>query len=100
MHRFLFALPPLNVHVARGLGGVGFGGSLPSAAALSGCACQRIERASGLNLVFALAPFNFSGLRAVFSGDLYNRRWRFWWIHACGTRGQAPCTVFVLRFHR
>ena len=58
---FSFALSPLNVHGARGRGGMGFGGSLPSAAALSMYACQRVGRASGLNFVFALAPLELPG---------------------------------------
>ena len=65
---FSFALPPLNLHGGRGLGGVGFGGSLVSAAALLECACQRVERASRFKLVFALESFNFPGPGAVLSG--------------------------------
>ena len=69
---FSFALPPLNFHGARGRGGVGFGGLLPSVAALLECACQRIRRESGLNFVFALAPFNFLGPGVgVFGGFLH-----------------------------
>ena len=30
---------------------------------------------------------------AVFSGDIHNRRRRFWWIHASGTGGEARCTI-------
>ena len=85
---FSFALPPLNLHGARRRGGVGFGGSLLSAAALLECAYQSVGRASGFNFVFALEWFNFPGPGAVFSGDLYNRRWRSWWIHVSGTGGE------------
>ena len=56
---FFFAIPPLNFNGARARRGAGFGGSLPSAAALLVYACQRVGRANGLNFFFALAPFNY-----------------------------------------
>ena len=49
-----FALPPMSFHGAGGQGGAGFGGSLPSAAALLVYARQRVERASVLNFCFLL----------------------------------------------
>ena len=49
---FPFALPPLNFHGPGERGGAGFGGSLPSAAVLLVYACQRVGRASVLNVYF------------------------------------------------
>ena len=130
---FCFALSPLNFHGAGGQGGKGFGGSLPSAAALSVYACQRVVRASGLNFVFALAPLDFPGAGSgvfgrsppsvavllvcsfqrvgrangvncffcpsavkfsrtegrCFLADLYNRRRRFWYMHASVSGGRV-----------
>ena len=57
---FSFALPPLNFHGTEGRGGAGFGGSLPSVAALLVYACQRVGRASVLNIILLACAYQFS----------------------------------------
>ena len=101
---FSFVLPPMSFHGAGGKGGKGFGGSLPSAAALLVYACQRVGRANGVNFCSLRSRFSiFTDRGTVFSGDLYNQRRRLWWIHASGTADEARCTVFFallpLYFH-
>ena len=66
-----FALQLFDWFGVSGRGGAGFGGSLPSAAALLVYACQRVRRGSGLNFVFALAPSSFPGPGGVvYDGSL------------------------------
>ena len=86
-----FALPPLNFHGAGGRGGAGFVASILSAAVLLIYACQRVGWASVLNVCFLLFSRRsiFPDRGAVFMGDIYNRRRRFWWIHVIGTGGEA-----------
>ena len=88
---FSFALSPLNLHGTGGQGGAGFVGSILPAAALLVNACQRVGRASVLNVCFLLflrrSIFPHRG--AVFWGDIYNRRRRFCWIHVVGTGGEV-----------
>ena len=55
-------------------------------------ACQRVERASGLIFVLRLCHSILPERRAVFSGDHYSLRRRYWWIHGSGT-GEARYTV-------
>ena len=55
-----FAFLPINFHGAGGRGGAGFGGSLPSAAALLIYACQRVGRASVLIFFFSAYAVQFS----------------------------------------
>ena len=91
---FSFALPPMNIQGARRQGGAGFGGSIHSAAALLVYACKLCREDERTDCFFIhLRILVFPGRGVVFSGDLYNRRRRFWWIHAFGTGGEARCTV-------
>ena len=78
--QFSFALPPLKFHGSGGRGGADSGGSTLSAAVLLIYASQRVGRKSVLNFCFLLClrRSNFPDLGAVFTGDLYNRRRRFW----------------------
>ena len=71
---FSYALPPMNFHGARAQGGASFGGSLRSAAALLVYACQRVGRASVLNLFFCAyaVPFSLTAgrfFRGIFTID-------------------------------
>ena len=90
---FPFALPPLKFHGLGERGGAGLGGSLPSAAALSVYACQRVGRASGLNFIFALAPLNFLGPSGgVFDGSLSSAGALL--IYLCQRVGRANGVIF------
>ena len=91
---FYIALPPLNFHEAGGQGGAGFGGSLHSTAALfvySYKLCREDGRTEFVFIRLRISVFPDQG--AMFSGDLYSRRRRFWWIRAMETGGEACCTV-------
>ena len=61
---FSFALPPMDFHGAGWKGGAVFGGLRPSAAAaFLVCGCQRVGRASVLNVFFCICAFKFSRTR-------------------------------------
>ena len=83
-------------HGLGGRGGAGFGGSLPSAAALLVYACQRGGRASELNFVFS--PLDFLGPRGgVFDGSLPTAGPLL--IYSCQRVGRANGVSFLfLRF--
>ena len=59
-------------------------------------ACREDERTEllFLRLRISISPDR----RALVSGDLYNWRRRFWWIHASGAGGEARCAVFSFTF--
>ena len=87
---FSFVLRPLNFLGVGGRGGASFGGSLPSAAALwymhvsvSG------GRADRTLCLLCVRLSIFQDRETMFSGDIYNRRWRFWWKHVSGTGREA-----------
>ena len=51
-----------------------------------------------VNIFFCLRTSVFPDRGVVFSGDLYNWQWCFWWIHAIGMGGEARCTVLFCAF--
>ena len=74
--------------------GAGFGGSLHSTAALFVYSYKLYREDGRTEFVFIRLRISvFPDQGAVFSGDLYSRRRRFWWIRAMETGGEACCTV-------
>ena len=95
---FSFAFPPMSFHGAGGQAGAGFGGSLPSAAALLVYACKLCredERTEFFFIHLRISVFPDQGV--VFPGDLYNRR-RGYLVQAIETRRGSALHRSFLRF--